>query len=148
MANSALTKYQSQFWPLGNVLVAASGTPVRLTSLIDPTDQNDPNALTTATAAEYTIKCNQIVLQGYKQTSLGAAPMIPNVGNVYVLIRGKTATGAGNKNDSGVMIGVIPAGGSWSFSPSAMNLDPFSPYDLLIDADNSGDGVIGVLFIQ
>ena len=147
MANSVLKIPWGSFWPLGNIVVAASGTPVGIMSLVDPASVNDPNTPTAPTAAEFTVRAQQIVFQGFKQTG-GAAPMIPNTGNVYILKRGAAGGGSGDKNDAGILIGILLPGGSYEFASAPVNRNVFSPYDIILDADNDGDAAIVTLISQ
>jgi hypothetical protein len=143
MANVPLKIPQGPFWPLGDIIVVTPGAPVNIMSLVDPSLVNDPNAATSATAAEYTVRAQQIVFQGFKQTA-GAAPMIPNVGNVYILKRGGTAS----KDNAGSLIGILLPGGEYEFASAPLNKNVFTPYDIVIDADNAGDAAIVTLVIQ
>lgn len=147
MANSVLKDRHGPDWPLGAIVVATPGTPVGIMSLVDPTGVNDPAAPTpgTAGADEYTPRCNQIVFQGFKTNTNG---MQVNTGNVYIVRYAARGAGAGNRNDTGTMVGIIPSGGSFILAAAPLNRDVFSPYRYYIDADNAGDSALVTLIIQ
>ena len=142
MANSVLVIPQGPLWPIGLIVVASGGSPVGIMSLVDPNGDNDPNTPTSPTTDEYTRRCQQVLLQGFKQTG-GAAPMVPNTGNVYILKRSTTAS----RDDAGSLLGILLPGGAFDVSTATLDRT-FSPYDIVLDADNDGDSAIVSLVIQ
>jgi len=144
MANSVLVIPQGPLWPAGNIVVTTGGVPVGIMSLVDPNGDNDPNTPTDPNSNEYTVRCQQIVFQGFKQTG-GVAPMVPNMGNVYILKRG---SGSVNRDDAGSLIGILLPGGAFVLASAPLNRNVFSPYDIIIDADNDGDSANVLLIIQ
>ena len=110
MALSVFTGYNSPLQPLGMIAVATPGTPVRFTSLIDPSNNNAPETFTPAASAnntgaavasnEYTVRCQQIIIQGAK--SNGGTGVTNNTGNVYVMLKG--GKGSNNRTDFGAMV--------------------------------------------
>jgi hypothetical protein len=63
VANSVCKDKQGPVWPLGNIIVAAAGTPVNIMSLVDASNVNQPETPTpgTAGADEYTSRAQQII---------------------------------------------------------------------------------------
>lgn len=148
MANTVLKDRQGPDWPLGFIANVTPGTPVNIMSLVDPTGVNDPASPTPGTpgADEYTPRCNQIVFQGVKP---GASHGLqPNTGNVYIVRFAAKGAGSGNRDDPGVIVGMIFPGGSYELASAPLNRDTWSPYRYYIDADNSGDGALVTLIIQ
>lgn len=131
------------FWPLGAILVPTPGTPVRLTSLIDPNNYNPPEQPTLPQSAEYTVRAQQLCLQGFTPTTHG---MTANTGNVYLIQKG--GAGSNNRDDYGSIIAVIQPGGTIFLASSALNRNVFSPYELWVDADNASDALLVTLIIQ
>lgn len=148
MANSVQRDFAGPDWPLGFISVGTPGTPVNIMSLVDSTNVNAPQTPTPGTsgADEYTSRANQIVFQGYKPTTHG---MIPNVGNVYIVrYAAKNGSGAGNRDDTGCIIGIVPAGGSFTLGAAAQNRNTYNGYRYYLDADNAEDGALVTMFIQ
>jgi len=135
-------------WPLGFIKVPIIGTPVALTSLIDPNNLSSPNTTTgpgngpILTQQEYTISFRGLSIFGYKPGNNNNG-MISNVGNIYLL--GAPAGGSGNRSDSGAIIAVIAPLANYWYPPEGAGLERISPYFLWLDADNNNDGglVIG-----
>ena len=150
MANVLKNKWNS-FWPVGLVTVAASGTAVGLMSVVDSGNVNAPGTATPATNSalnpsstsdELTVTCQQIIFRAVKSV----APVVENTGAVYILIKGGASTV--NKSDSGSLLMVLQPGQSFTLGSAALNRNVFSPYDILVDADNNNDGVIATLMVQ
>ena len=101
MANGVAKCPYGPLWPLGN-LVTTAGTPVNLMSLVDPSSLAAPQTATpgTAGAPEYTVRCNQIVIQGMKTNSGNG--LTNNTGNIYVIL--KASTGSNNRTDMGCIV--------------------------------------------
>ena len=136
MANSVLQSRRGPIWPLGSIVVVTPGTPVNLMSLVDPTSVNAPQTATpgTAGADEYTVKCNQIIIQGVKSNA--GTGLANNTGNIYLILKGK---GSNNRTDTGCIVVTIAAGQTFILAPSAQNAEVFNPYLLFLDADNAND---------
>jgi len=136
MANSVLQSKRGPIWPLGSIVVTSAGTPVNLMSLVDPTSVNAPQTATpgTAGADEYTVKCNQIIIQGVRSNSGNG--LTNNTGNIYLILKGK---GSNNRTDTGCIIAQIATGQTLVIAPAAMNVEVFNPYLLWLDADNAND---------
>ena len=122
-------------WPLGFIEVAVPGTPVKLTSLVDPTDARAPEART----SEYSPRCQQILLQAFKPGV--AHGMQVNAGFVYIVRKG------GDRDDYGTIVKVLSPGESFYLASAPSVKDVFSPYRYYVDGDNAGDGVLAVLLI-
>jgi hypothetical protein len=145
MANSIRKDKQGPLWPLGSIIVVTPGTPVRLTSVVDPSNVNAPESATSATSDEYTVRANQIVIQGMKSNA--GTGMVNNTGNIYILLKGVGA-GTGNRTDTGVLVLTVPTGQTAVIAAAPMNRNVFSPYELWVDADNGGDAAQVTLIIQ
>ena len=143
MANSVHRDRHGPDWPLGSIVVAAAGTPVSIMSLVDAANANDPSTATTSASDEYTVAFGTIIVQGFKSS----APMVANVGNLY-LIRKGVGGGSGNRADQGVIVLIIPPGGTGTLGAAALVRNVFNPYRYFLDADNSGDAgqVTGLVF--
>ena len=122
-------------FPLGLIVVAAAGTPIQLTSLIDSSGANDPAASNrTGSVYEYgEPRFNQIMFQGFKAAANG---LQANTGNIYIVRKD------GDRDDYGTIVAVVKTGETvWlSAAPSVKNA--FSPYRYWIDADNNGDSCL------
>lgn len=140
MPNTVLQDKQGPDWPLGFIAVSSPGTPVRITSLVDPAGTNAPETATAATAAEYTPRCQQLIFSAVRagQTHGLAA----STGNVYVIRYGAAGAGSGNRDDTGVIVACIPAGQTLFLASSPLVKDVWSPYRYAVDADNTGDGAL------
>ena len=136
MANSVHKSRQGPLWPLGSIANVTPGTPVNLMSLVDSTSVNAPQTATpgTAGANEFTVKCNQIIIQGVKAN--GTTGLTNNTGNIYLILKGN---GTNNRTDFGCIICQIAPGQTLILAPPAMNVEVFNPYLLWLDADNAGD---------
>jgi len=156
MAQSVFTGYEAgPFIPLGIIAVATAGTPVRFTNLIDPSAINAPESPTPLASAvntggatsrkEYTVTCNQIIVQGVK--SNGGNGVTNNTGNVYVMLKGNSG-GLGNRTDFGAMVLFVGPGLTAVLSVSPMNRNALCPYQLFLDADNNGDSALITLVVQ
>lgn len=148
MANSVQRDWNGPDWPLGFIKVVAAGTPVNIMSLVDSANANAPQTATppaTNNANEYTQRGNQIIFQGYQPDTHG---MKVNVGNVYIVrFAAANGGGSGNRDDTGVMIGVIPPGGSFLLAAAPLNRDTWSPYRYYLDADNNNDGALVTMIV-
>lgn len=147
-AQSVYKGYTGPFNPLGLIVVQAAGTPVRMTSLVDPASNNAPETPQPAVSAnntgavgpsnEYTVTFQQIMVQGFKA---GANGLVNNTGNIYVMLKG-AGGGAGNHNDYGAMVLCVTPGSTAFLASAPVNCNVFTPYQLWIDADNSGDSAL------
>jgi hypothetical protein len=144
MANSVLQSRQGPLWPLGS-LAPTPGTPVNMMSLVDPTLVNAPDKVTPGTvgANEYTVRAQQIIIQGMK--SNGGNGLTNNTGNVYVILKGK---GSNNRTDTGCIVLTVPAGQTGVIASAPMVMNVFNPYLLWIDCDTVGDAAQVTLIIQ
>lgn len=136
MANSVHQSRQGPIWPLGSIVVATAGTAVNLMSVVDPNLVNAPQKPVPGTTGsnEYTVKCNQIIIQGVKSNS--GSGLTNNTGNIYLILKG---SGTNNRTDTGCIVAQIAAGQTLILAPPAMNVEVFNPYLLWLDADNSND---------
>ena len=97
MALSISSTRGGPMWPLGFIKVPTIGTPVALSSLIDPTNLNSPNTATgpgggpITNQQEYTISFRGLSIFGYKPGANNNG-MVANSGNIYLL--GAPAGGA------------------------------------------------------
>lgn len=133
-------------WPLGAIAVVTPGTPVAITSLVDPSNLNAPGALGIATGTganrQFASKACEIIFFPGKAATDGVAA---NTGNVYVMRVGKE--GLGNRDDYGSMVAIIrPTDPPFRLSLYAQ-ADGFSPYRYFIDADTAADGAIVTLLV-
>jgi len=146
MANAAQKCPQGPFWPLGSIAVTTPGTVVNMMSFVDPTGINAPSSPTpgTAGAAEYTVRCNQIIIQGMKDSGTG---LTNNTGNIYVIQKGPSS-GSSNRADKGAIVLTVSSGLTAVIAASPMNRNVFNPYLLYIDADNAGDAAQITLIIE
>jgi len=143
MTTSVQKNKYGPFWPQGCILVPTPGTPVRLTSLIDPNSVNAPEAATSSTADEYTPAFHTIFLQGYTTNGApGNHGLVPNSGNIYVIIKG--GAGSNNRDDSGSILYVLGPGLNLFLNAAELNLNAFNPYQFWFDADTANDGVLAV----
>ena len=156
MANTVKLDKQGPLWVLGNIVVVTPGTPVNIMSLVDASALNDPinSNVGVAGADEVAWRCTQILIQACKAGASHGT--INNVGNIYVIKRGKGA-GSGNRDDMGVIIATLgPVVGAatvqppiplFSLPPLPLDRTWINPYDILIDADNANDGAQVTLVI-
>lgn len=136
MANSIHQSRRGPIWPLGSIVVSAPGTAVNIMSVVDSSLKNAPDKPVPGTAGsdEFTVKCNQIIIQGVKSNS--GTGLTNNTGNIYLILKGN---GSNNRTDTGCIIAQIAAGQTFVLAPAAMNVEVFNPYLLWLDADNGGD---------
>jgi hypothetical protein len=152
MANSVHQDKQGPVWPLGNIVVAAAGTPVRITSLVDSTAVNAPETPnpgvsgTPPAADEYTTRAQQIIFQALK-AGAGPPSLANNTGIVYILKRG-AAGGTGNATDKGTIIKALVPGETFILGSAALNRNVYSLYEFFIDADTTGDACQVTAIIQ
>ena len=153
MANNISVLYDPQGvdWPLGFVDVSNIGTPVNIMVNVDPNNNNAPGTRhgEGVPVAQYTPRCHKIFFQGYKPGNNNNG-MTPNSDNVYILrsfgpSNNATAGGPGNRSDSGMMVQVLPPGGSATLPADEIDTDTISPYRYTIDANNNGDGALVTL---
>ena len=144
MANSTHNSKSGPIWPLGSIVIATAGTIRNLMINVDPNLVNAPSAPVPGTtgANEFTVKCNQIIIQGVK--SNGGSGLTNNTGNIYLILKGN---GTNNRTDTGAIVAQIAAGQTLILAPSAMNVEVFNPYLLWVDSDNSGDAAQVTLII-
>jgi hypothetical protein len=147
MANSIQRDIHGPDWPLGSIAVAVPGTPVVITSLIDPSDVNEPDTPTPGTsgAGEYTIRAQQILFQGVKSNA--GSGTVNNTGNIYIVREG-AGGGSGNRTDFGSIVAVIAPGQTFILGSAALNRNVYNPYRYFIDADNANDACQVTLIIQ
>jgi hypothetical protein len=150
MAQTVYKGYSGPFSPLGLIVVAVAGTPVRMSSLIDPASNNAPETFTPAASAnntgaavpsnEYTVTFQQIMIQGFK-AGAGGNGLVNNTGNIYVLVKG-AGGGLGNRTDYGAMVVCVPPGQTAFLASAPLNCNVFNPYALWLDSDNNGDSAL------
>src|SRR5579864_2648600 len=131
---------QGPTWPLGNIVVATPGTPVRITNLVDSGVANAPETAVGVGAGvgnEYTSRAQQIQFQAYK---VGAQPpaFALNTGLIYI-IQKTTAAGSNNKTDSGCVVAILSPGQSYVLASAPLNRNVFNLYEYFIDGDTAGD---------
>lgn len=144
MADSVNLDIQGPDWPLGVIVVTTPGTPVSFMSLVDPTNSNAPQtAVSSTNKKQYTARCNQIIISGYKKGVTHG--LVPNVGMIYVVREG--AGGLGNRDDYGAMVVPIAPGQTFVLEAPATQGDVFSPYRYFLDADNASDAAVITLVI-
>ena len=147
MANGVAKCPNGPFWPLGNIANVTPGTPVNMMFLVDPGNLNAPQTATPGSAGtgEYTVRANQIVVQGMK--SNGGNGLVNNTGNIYVILKATATPGTNNRSDLGSIILTVGAGLTGVIAAPAQETLKFNPYLLFIDADNAGDGAQITLII-
>jgi hypothetical protein len=145
MANSIQRDKYGPDWPLGFIGVSSPGTPVGFMVNVDPGAYADPSTPTSINTPEYTVSCEEIVVQAFKP---GAGTGLQlNTGYVYIT-RIAVPPGSGGRSDTGSTVMVMLPGQTLFLTASAMNRNVWSPYRYFVDADNAGDGVIVTLIIQ
>jgi hypothetical protein len=147
MANGIQKCPNGPFWPLGNIAVSTPGTPVNMMSIVDPNLVNAPSAPTPGTvgANEYTVRCQQIIIQGMKSNA--GSGLTNNTGNIYIIQKGP-ASGSNNRTDTGAIIITVSSGLTAVIASAPMNRNVFNPYLLYVDADNALDGAQVTLIIE
>jgi len=144
MSTSVQQNPQGPVWPLGSVVVASPGTPVRITSVVDPNNVNAPETATTSQSDEYTRRCYGIFFQAYKAG--GSHGLAVNTGNIYIIQKG--GAGSNNRDDTGSILFVLLPGQTWTLDCAALNRNALTPYQYYIDADNANDAAQVTLLIQ
>ena len=143
MATQSVSKnIHGPVWPLGLITVASAGTPVRVTSLVDPSATNAPENATSSTSAEYTPRVTKLIFTACAKNTDGVKA---NTGTVYIMMKG--VQGLGNRDDYGTMVMALPQGAATAgpyptFILDATSINVFSPYAFYIDADNANDGCL------
>ena len=143
MSLSVLKNRSAPVWPLGFIGVVTPGVPVSIMSLVDPSNNNAPGTATGPNVDEYPWTAIAISFQCYKPGA-GNNGMVPCTGPVYLLTN-PSSGGSGNRSDSGCMLKVFQPTGDYAY-PTGVSGLVFSPYNLFIDADNAGDGVLALLY--
>ena len=154
MANSVHLDKQGPVWPLGNVVVAVAGTPVRITNLVDSAAANAPETAvggptvsgTAGVGDEYTSRAQQIIFQAYK-AGVGPPALANNTGLLYILKKG-AGGGTGNKTDLGTIIAVLSPGQTFTLGSAAFSRNVFNIYEYFVDADTNGDACQVTAIIQ
>ena len=149
MPNSVIKKCGGPAWPLGCIVVPSPGTPVPLSSLIDANNNSAPGTPTLGypnAGNEYTPNLAGLSISGYHQGGNNNAAMVPNTGNIYLLVP-KAGNGSGNASDAGCMVAIIPSTAQYFFPPDFF-AGLFSPYTLYLDADNANDAGLCVGYTQ
>jgi len=145
MALSVQKGYTAPVWPLGYVNVATPGNKVCIMTNVDANNVNNPNTVSNNTSqTEYSRACRGLKFQGYKPAANNNG-MVVNSGNVYILVA-PSGNNAGNRTDSGCMVGVLGAGNTYELPSIIPGVDMFSPYSIFIDSDNSNDGALVTLY--
>lgn len=144
MANSIQLDREGPDWPLGVIIVPVPSTPVGIMSLVDSGSVNAPGASGT-TSAEYAIRAQQIIFQGYK-TNAGTG-LVVNTGTIYI-VRTLVGAGSGNRTDMGSIVSAIAPGATFILGSAAFNRNVFNPYRYRIDADTANDSCLVTLIIQ
>ena len=146
MANSIMKDKHGPVWPLGNIIVAAAGTPVNIMSLVDSTLRDAPETGTqTAVGYEFTNRAQQIIFQAFK-AGAGPPSLAVNTGNIYIIKKG--GSGSLNATDKGAIIAVLTPGQTFTLASAPLNRNVFSPYEYYIDADTTNDACQVTLIIQ
>lgn len=134
MPDSVLKDVYGPDWPLGLIIVTASGTPVSIMSLVGA--GIDP---------EYNVAFNQIMFQGFRKGT-GPSGLQDNVGNVYV-VRQPDSTGTGDHDDYGAIVLCVKPGQTVFIAAAAPNLNVYNPNRYRIDADNNNDACLVTGFV-
>lgn len=132
-------------FPLGLIVVASPGTPVNIMSLVDASNVNAPETATSTSSDEYTVRAQQIWVQGMKAAANG---LQNNSGNVYLCRKGVQGTGSPHNGDYGTCVLVVPAGQVLFYCTSALVRNGLNPYRYYIDADNTNDSAIVSLILE
>jgi len=126
-------------WPLGLITVAAPGTPIRFTSLVDPSNLNAPESSNVSgNTREYSTRSQQLIIQAVKA---GGGGLVDNAGYTYIVRKG------GSRGDPGTIIKRLSPGETFFLSSAPAVIDVFSPYRYYVDADSAGDSVLVTLLI-
>lgn len=147
LTNSIQQDWAGPDWPLGFIKVVTPGVPVRITSVVDPNNVNDPSSPSPGTPGsnEYTQRSQQIMFQAFKPGASHGTTY--NTGNIYIVRRG-CGGGGGNRDDMGSIVATLFPGTTILLGSAAKNLNVWNPYRYYIDADNANDGVFVTLIIQ
>lgn len=150
MANSVIQDPFGVDWPLGFVTIATPGTPINMMANVDPGLVNAPGKPTgpgLPPAAEFSPRCHRIQLQGFHPS--GTTGMIANTKNAYVMRapgpNNQFAGGAGNYNDPGAIVAIVPAGQTVYIPALETDQASISPYRYTLDADVAGEGALVTL---
>ena len=152
MANSIIQDPFGMEWPLGFVQVANNGTPVNVMKNVDPNNNNAPQTSTGipgsgVRAAEYAPTCHKLWIWGMKPGNNNNG-MVANSGLVYVLRAlgpgNSNSGGAGNRSDSGSIIGIVYPGSFLQIPAQEMDGPTISPYRYALDVDVDGEGALCV----
>lgn len=130
--------------PLGFIEVLVPGTPVQITSVIDPTGALSPDVSNRSGGPLYPpLRFQQLVFRGMKPNATpDAAGFKDNTGNVYIVRQG------GSINHSGLIVAIIKPGETLFLSGAPRVGDTYNPYRYYVDAENAGDGVLAVGITQ
>lgn len=142
MANSIHRDINGTDWPLGNIIVAAAGTPINIMSLVDATlsaapEQPVQSGLAPIFEPEFQVRFFTILFQALK-AGAGPPSLANNTGIVYI-IRKAAAGGTGNATDKGVIIKALVPGENFSLPSLANSFNIYNPYRYFIDADTNAD---------
>src|SRR2546429_5084946 len=107
MANSILQDKQGPDWPVGFIKVVTPGHPVGLMSVVDASSVEAPEAATSSTSDEYTVRAQQIMFQAFKPGATHGTQN--NAGNVYIIRKGD-GTGSANRDDMGNIVATLTPG--------------------------------------
>lgn len=151
MANSVIQDPTGVDWPLGFISIATPGTPVNLMVNVDPTSANAPGHPqgpgSLPAGPEFTPRCHRIQLQGFHPS--GTTGMIANTKNAYVMRapgpNNQFAGGAGNYNDPGAIVAIVPAGQTIYIPALETDQASISPYRYTLDADVASEGALVTL---
>lgn len=146
MANSVMQDREGVDWPLGNIVVPIPGTPVAITSLVDPSLFNAPQTATLPQSNEYSCNAQQLIFSGYNGGGAGTPKLQPNTGNVYI-VRRPTA-GNGGIADTGIIVKVLAPGETFFLGSAASVRNVFNLYRYFIDADTANDACQVTAIIQ
>lgn len=147
MALSIQRDFNGPDWPAGLITVAASGTPVNIMSVLDPTNLWAPGA-SAVTSPEYAPRVFEISFTAVKSV----APVVLNTGAIYI-VRAGAAGGSGNKTDSGSIVAILQPGVATALQTFVLRAAPFNrdiynPYRYFIDADTNADGCLVTFSVQ
>jgi hypothetical protein len=135
---TAIVDYNGPDVPLGFVKVVAPGTPVQLTSVIDPTGVLAPEVSNKASGPLYPpLRFQQLMLTAMKPNAQGGG-MQDNTGTIYIVRSGYT------RADPDGMVAIIKKGVTLFLASAPSVLDTWNPYRYYVDADNADDGVVVV----
>ena len=123
---------------------AVPGNRVIITNCANLTPAFSANNTGAAVATnEFTMRCQQIVIQGVKSNA--GTGVVNNTGNVYVMLKGN---GTSNRTDFGAMVLIVAPGATAVIASAPFDVNVFNPHKFFLDADTAGDSALITMIVQ